>query len=104
MAVYDKPIMIQVQDPETEDWADAFDRNLHAEVNKTGGGTTMNAGADQYRATLTFKLRYTKKLEDINYSPQPYRILYRGRTFKVTNYDDYQEKHLTIRLVGEFYE
>lgn len=104
MSVYDKPIMIQVQNPETEDWEDAFDKNLHAKVNKTGGGTTMNAGADQYRATLTFELRYTKELEDINYSPQEYRIKYRGRTFKVTNYDDYMEQHRTVRLVGEFYE
>lgn len=104
MGVYDKPIMIQVQDQDTEDWVDAFEKNLHAKVNKTGGGTAMNAGADQYRATLTFELRYTKKLEDINYSPQEYRILYRGRTFKVTNYDDYMEQHRTVRLVGEFYE
>ena len=104
MAVYDKPIMIQVQDPDTERWVDAFTKNLHAEVNKTGGGTAMNAGADQYRASLTFKLRYIKALEDINYGPQPYRILYRGRKFKVKDYDDYMEQHRTIRLVGEFYE
>jgi len=96
--------MIQVQDPHTEKWVDAFDKNLHARVNKTNGGTTTNAGADQYRASLTFELRYTKKLEDINYSPQPYRIIYRGRKFKVTDYDDFMERHLTVKLVGEFYE
>ena len=102
---YDKPIMIQVQDPDTEAWADAFDKNLHAKVNKKQGkGTTMNAGAEQYRAALTFELRYMRALEDINYSPQPYRIIYRGRTFKVVDYDDYMEEHRTIRLVGEFYE
>ena len=102
--LYDKPIMIQVQNPDTEDWEDAFDKNLHARVNKTGGGTAMNAGADQYRASLTFELRYVKALEDINYSPQPYRVVYRGRTFKVKDYDDYMEQHRTIKLVGEFYE
>ena len=31
-------------------------------------------------------------------------IIYRGRTFKVKDYDDYMEQHRTIRLVGEFYE
>lgn len=102
--LYDKPIMIQVQDPNTEKWVDLFDKNLHARVNKTNGGTAMNAGADQYRASLTFELRYMKALEAINYSPQRYRILYRGRTFKVTDYDDYMEQHRTIKLVGEFYE
>lgn len=104
MAAYDKPITIQVQDLETEEWTDAFEKPLHAKVNKTGGGTALNAGADQYRASLTFELRYVKKLEAINYSPQPYRIIYRGRTFKVKDYDDYMEQHRTIRLVGEFYE
>lgn len=104
MAAYDKPIMIQVQDPDTEKWTDAFDKNLHAKVNKTGKGTVTSAGADQYRASLTFELRYMKRLEDINYSPQPYRILYRGRKFKVVDYDDFMEQHRTIRLVGEFYE
>ena len=60
--VYDKPITIQVQDPETGEWTDKL--KLHAYVNKTGGGTYFNAGADQYRASLTFQVRYTKALED----------------------------------------
>ena len=102
--MYDKPIRIQVQDPETETWTDAFDKTLHAEVNKTGGGSKENAGAGQYRASLTFKLRYTKKLEAIEYSPQAYRIIYRGRTFRVTDYDDFMEQHRKIKLTGEFYE
>lgn len=99
---YDKPITIQVQDPETEEWTDKL--KLHAYVNKTSGSTGFNAGADQYRASLTFRLRYVKALEDIEYSPQPYRILYRGRTFKVVDYDDYMEQHRELKLVGEFYE
>lgn len=103
MSVYDKPIMIQLQNPDTELWEDAFDRNLHARVNKTGGGLAMSAGADQYQARLTFELRYIKALEDLNYSVQPYRVLYRGRKFKVVDYDDYMEQHRTIRLVGELY-
>lgn len=98
---YDKPITIQVQDPETEQWSDKL--HLHAGVNKTGGGTSFNAGADQHRASLTFKLRYVKALEDLAYSPQPYRIIYRGRTFKVVDYDDYMERHREVKLVGELY-
>lgn len=101
---YDKPIRIEVQDAETEEWTDAFGKNLHAKVNKTGGGSSESAGAGQYHASLTFKLRYTKKLEGIAYGPQPYRIIYRGRKFKVTDYDDYMEQHREVKLVGEFYE
>lgn len=99
---YDKPIIIQVQDANTEEWTDAL--RLHARVNKTGGGQALNAGADQYTASLTFELRYVKALEDIAYNTQPFRIIYRGRKFKVTDYDDYMEQHRTVKLVGEFYE
>ena len=99
--VYDKPITVQVQDPETEEWADKL--HLHAYVNKTGGGMSFNAGADQYRASLTFQVRYCKALEELAFNPQPFRIVYRGRTFKVTDYDDYLERHATVKLVGELY-
>lgn len=98
---YDKLITIQQQDPENEQWADLW--NLHARVNKTGGGQSMNAGADQYVATLTFELRYFAALEVIKYNPQPYRIIYRGHTFKLADYDDFMERHRTVKLVGEAY-
>lgn len=98
---YDKPITIQVQDPVTEEWADKL--HLHASVNKTGGGTNFEAGTDQHNTSLTFKLRYVKPLEDLAYNTQPYRIVYRGRTFKVVDYDDYMEQHRDVKLVGEYY-
>lgn len=34
---YDKPIIIQVQDPDTEAWTDKY--RLHACVNKSNGNT-----------------------------------------------------------------
>lgn len=98
---YDKPITVQQQDPATEQWVDAL--QLHARVNKTGGGQAVAAGADQFRASLTFEVRYTAALEDIAYTPQPFRIVYRSRTFKVTDYDDYMEQHRTVKMVGELY-
>lgn len=100
--MYDKPITIQVQDAKTEKWTDCL--KLHALVNKTGGGTTFNAGADQFNASLTFRVRYIRPLEELRYKPQRYRILYRGHTFKVADYDDFMEQHREIKLVGEFYE
>ena len=99
--MYNKPITIQIQDPETEEWRDSL--ILHAAVNKTGGGSTFNAGAEQYNASLTFKLRYVKALENIAYNTSAFRILYRGRTFKVMDYDDYMEQHREIKIVGEYY-
>lgn len=99
--VYDKPITIQVQDPETEEWTDKL--RLHAWVNKTGGSANFNAGTDQANASLTFKVRYVRALETIAYNTQPYRIVYRGRTFKVTDYDDFMEQHREVKMVGEYY-
>lgn len=99
--MYDKPIIIQVQDPETEAWEDKL--HLHASVNKTGGGSDFNAGTDQHNTNLTFKVRYVRKLEAISYNPQPYRIVYRGHTFKVVDYDDFMEQHREVKLVGEYY-
>ena len=99
--MYDKPITIEWQDPITEQWVDIW--RMHARVNKTGGGQSLNAGADQYKATLTFEVRYFSALEELRYNPQPYRILYRDHTFKLVDYDDYMEQHQTIKLVGEAY-
>lgn len=101
MVKYDKPIVIQVQDPETEAWTDRL--HLHANVNKTGGGSGFAAGAEQNTASLTFRLRYVKALEELAYNTIPFRILYRGRTFRVVDYDDYMEQHREIKLVGEYY-
>ncbi|MBQ7013392.1 MAG: head-tail adaptor protein [Oscillospiraceae bacterium] len=99
---YDKPIIVQKQNEDTETWEDLL--HLHARVNKTGGGQSLNAGADQYHPSLTFDLRYTAALEEMRYAPQLYRILYRGHTFKMADYDDYMEQHRTVKIVGELYE
>jgi head-tail adaptor len=98
---YDRPITIQVQDETTEEWADAL--HLHAKVNKTGGGQTLNAGADQFHAALTFEVTYSRALEALRFDPQHYRVVYRDHTFKVTDYDDFMEQHRTVRLVGVLY-
>ena len=99
---FDKPFTIQIQDENTELWSDWL--KLHAYVNKTNGGSGLNAGADQARTSLTFEVRYISVLEAIRYSTQRYRIVYRGHYFKVTDFDDFKEQHQTIKLVGEHYE
>lgn len=100
--MYDRPITIQVQDETTEKWEDIL--HLHATVNKTGGGQSFAAGAGQYRARLTFEVRYCTQLNQLKLGVQPFRIVYMGHTFKVVDYDDYMERHQTVRLAGELYE
>lgn len=98
--IFNKPITVQIRD-EAGTWSDSW--QLHAQVNKSGGGQTQNAGADQYKAALSFDVRYFKELEAMRYNPQPYRIVYRGHFFKLVDWDDYMEQHRTVRLVGEAY-
>ena len=63
--VYDKPVTLQVQDAQSERWNDVM--KLHARVNKTGGGQSLSADADQYQVRLNFDLRYSSVLEQIAY-------------------------------------
>lgn len=95
---YDKPITIQKIDEATEKWTDLF--KIHASVNKSGGSEYLNAGADQSKSTLVFEVRYFKDLEDIDYDRGSYRIIYRGRAFNITNYDDYMQSHKSVKLLG----
>lgn len=96
------PLTIQVIDQDTEEWSDHL--HLHAlQVNKTGAGENFNAGAEQYHPRLTFRLRWCKALEDIAYNTQLYRIVYRGHTYNIQDYDDYMEQHKTVNLVGMAY-
>ena len=96
------PLTIQHMDPDTEEWTDLL--HLHAlQVNKTGGGESFSAAAEQYHPRLTFELRWCKALEDVVYRPQLHRIVYRGRTFNIQDYDDFMEQHRTVRLVGVAY-
>lgn len=96
------PFIIQVQDPDTEEWTDHL--LLHAlKVNKTGGGESSSAGAEQFHLRLTFEVRWCKVLENVIHSPQVHRIVYRGQTYNLQDYDDYMEQHRTVRLVGVAY-
>lgn len=96
------PITIQRQDRDTEAWSDW--RHLHAlQVNRAGGGESFNAGAGQYHPRLAFDVRWTQDLEVVRFNTQIFRIVYRGQYFNITDYDDYMERRLTVRLEGEAY-
>lgn len=96
------PVTVQRLDPETEQWDDLL--HLHAiKINRSGGGEISGAGAEQFHPRLVFDFRWTKALEVVAYSTQDHRLLYRGRPFNIVDYDDYMERHLTVRLTGEAY-
>lgn len=99
--VFDKPIIIQRKNTDTKQWEPVF--NLHASVNKSGGSEYLNGGAVHSRSNRVFEVRYFPDLEDIDAKRALYRIIYRGRNYNITDYDDFQEQHKTVKLLGESY-
>ena len=99
--VYDKPVTIQIIDPETETWTDKW--SLHARINKSTGAEFVEAGANQSQTTKIFEFRYFSDLEDVDYNRGLYRILYRGHVFNIVDYDDYLERHENIRIKAVSY-
>lgn len=95
------PVTVQQMDG-NEEWHDLL--HLHAQrVNAAGGGETFGAGRERYPVRLMFDFPWCKKLEALRYDTQHHRLVYQGRPFNITNYDDYMEQHLTVRLTGEAY-
>lgn len=96
------PLTIQRIDPDTEEWTDL--QKFHAiQVNRSGGGEAYSAGREQFRPRLTFDLRWCKAMEALRWDTQNHRIIYQGQQFNIVDYDDYMERHLTVRLTGEAY-
>lgn len=101
MIAYDKPIIIQKLDVETEKWSDMW--SLHASVNKMSQSENFTAGATRNPMRYTFTVRYVKALNVIEYDTQLYRIQYKGIIFNIFDYDDFKEEHMEIVLRGEAY-
>lgn len=96
---YDKPISIQRINEDTEDWEDVY--KLHAYINKASQNNEyQNAGAIQDKVAKTFEVRYFKALKDIEFNTQLYRIIYDGNPYNITDYDDFKEEHITVKLLG----
>ena len=99
--VYDKSITIQKKDKSSGKWG--IFAVIHARINKTGGNEYLNAGAVRSQSTLTFEVRYSPKIEEIRENTQLFRVFYRGNFYNIVDYDDYMEKHHSIKLLGVSY-
>ena len=97
---FNKPIVIQKLDYETEKWSEYY--STHANINKVGGKEYTNASSNISSSTFHFKVRYCKKLEDLQYNTEIYRVLYDNRFFNIINVDNYGLKNHELTLVGEF--
>lgn len=100
--VYDRLIIIQKINELTEEWDEVF--KIHAYINKAKSDNEyLGAGAIQGKKNLIFEVRYFKDLEDISLNLQSYRILYQGVPYDVKDYDDYQLRHKTVKILGVSY-
>lgn len=101
MARIRRPIEIQKRS-ESGDWVTEF--TVRAYVNKnTKDSEAFIAGSDSIRSSLSFDIRYSKKLKEIRYDTQNHRILYDGHLYDISSYDDYQEQHINVTIIGALY-
>ena len=96
--IFDKPIIIQKLDTETERWNDLY--RLHAHINKNTSKEYLNAGAERSSVTKTFVVRYFKNLQEIELNTTIYRIIYNNHAYNIIDYDDFQEQHQIIKFTG----
>lgn len=93
-------ITLQKQDDKKQ-WIDVM--RMHAAVNKAKGTEALDGGSIQSPMTLNFDVRYCAEVAKLRMNTQRYRIVYNGGIYKVTEYDDYFERHRNIRLTGVSY-
>ena len=98
--VFDKPIVIEKMDEETEKYSEFA--SLKARINKSKGSEYMDSGAVQISQELEFIVRYFSKLKDISLNTQLYRIIYDGIKYDIQDYDNYMLKDQTIKLIGVY--
>lgn len=96
-----KPFIIQRLDQATETWSNLW--RLHASVNKTKGSEFVEGGANVSQSTKTFETRWFKALEDVDTARGLYRILYRGHTYNIVDYDDFMESHINVKITAVSY-
>ena len=92
-----KPIIIQKLN-EAETWVTVG--KVHASVNKASGNAYLGSGSEQSSSGKTFTFRYAPIFSLIQFDKQSYRIIYEGVIYTIEDYDDYLEKHISIRLLG----
>lgn len=99
---FNKVIRIQQCD-ENEKWNDLY--TLYARINKSSSSKNeyVNGGAERSIASKTFEVRYMDQLSKIQFNTQSYRIVYENHFYNIVDYDDFMEKHLTIKMTGVAY-
>lgn len=91
------------KDPETGEkaWSPVY--SCHAAVNKASGREYLDAGAVQSQLQMVADVRYCSEIAALRLNTQGYRFLYNGGVYKIADYDDVQELHRSVKLLGVSY-
>ena len=100
MTVFNKLVLIQKLNLDTEVWEDYF--LTHAYVNKSSGKEYFNARVEISNSTFNFSIRYSEKLKDVMFNTEVYRVVYGSRIFDIKNADNFMMKNHELTIVGEF--
>ena len=103
--VFRFPVKIEKRDEETEQWVEYLPL-VHARANKNvrrTGYEALSGGAIQIKRSLVFEVRYSQPIKEIAHNTQLYRIIYDGQPYDIIDYDDFEELHRTVKLVGAYY-
>lgn len=73
------------------------------DVNRTRSTEFVESGGEQNAQHVTFRVRWSKRVSEIEYDMPRFRIVYRGVEFDVRGYDDYHYQHRNVDLVGVSY-
>lgn len=98
--VFDKPVTLQRRNSRTEKWEDAG--MLHASINHKTGKEKMTGGGTYQLNAKTFKVRWSPLISEIDGDTQSFRLIYRGKAYDITDYDDFMEQHRAVTLTGEY--
>lgn len=93
--------IITIQKLNDNQWKDYM--TIHAAVNKSNGGEELEAGSFQSQETLQFDVRFCLAVAAIRKNTQLYQVVYDGDCYKITDYDDFKERHGNVRLKGVCY-
>ena len=97
-----EPIIIERYNADNNSWQEFF-RTRAISVNKgtlSKGASYLQADTLQNQVAKTFKVRYGKKIAQIEGNCSQYRIKHVGKYYDLVDYDDFQEQHLEVRLLG----
>ena len=98
---FDKPVVVERIDPETEEWSEYA--RVHAWVNKARSSQYSDAGSMRTSQVLTFRWRWDERMHAIPQDMQSFRVVYEGVAYSVEDTDDYMQRHRVFEVEGASY-